>query len=112
MPLTSIYLQALMNPAISPGRMRAISLILIKGYIKDRIESALPIHLSAVVILREIKEKSYDGGITPGCVSTWFSYAVTRWPQRSFALKQSPVSTADLAQNTTLAMTDLQPVSK
>ena len=35
-----------------------------KAYIKERIESALPIHLSAVVILREIKEKGYDGGIT------------------------------------------------
>jgi len=35
-----------------------------KSYIKERIESAMPIHLSAVVILREIKEKGYDGGIT------------------------------------------------
>jgi len=35
-----------------------------KAYIKERIESALPIHLSAVVILREVKEKGYDGGIT------------------------------------------------
>ncbi len=35
-----------------------------KPYIKKRIESALPIHLSAVVILREIKEQGYDGGIT------------------------------------------------
>jgi len=35
-----------------------------KDYIKERIESALPIHLSAVVILREIKEHGYDGGIT------------------------------------------------
>ena len=35
-----------------------------KIYIKERIESALPIHLSAVVIMREIKEQGYDGGIT------------------------------------------------
>ncbi len=35
-----------------------------KHYIKGRIESALPIHLSAVVIMREIKELGYDGGIT------------------------------------------------
>jgi len=35
-----------------------------KAYIKQRIESALPIHLSAVVIMREIKEQGYDGGIT------------------------------------------------
>jgi transposase len=35
-----------------------------KPYIKERIESALPIHLSAVVMMREIKEHSYDGGIT------------------------------------------------
>jgi len=35
-----------------------------KTYIKERIESALPIRLSAVVILREIKEQGYKGGIT------------------------------------------------
>ena len=35
-----------------------------KAYIKERIESALPIHLSAVVMMREIKEHGYDGGIT------------------------------------------------
>lgn len=35
-----------------------------KAYIKERIESALPIHLSAVVIMREVKEKGYNGGIT------------------------------------------------
>lgn len=35
-----------------------------KAYIKERIESALPVHLSAVVILREIKDQGYDGGIT------------------------------------------------
>ncbi|MEE9303408.1 MAG: IS21 family transposase [Thiotrichaceae bacterium] len=35
-----------------------------KVYIKERIESALPIHLSAVVIMREIKEQGYDGSIT------------------------------------------------
>lgn len=35
-----------------------------KNYIKERIESALPIHLSAVVIQREINEKGYNGGIT------------------------------------------------
>ena len=35
-----------------------------KDYIKERIESALPIHLSAVVIMREIKGQGYEGGIT------------------------------------------------
>ena len=35
-----------------------------KVYIKERIESALPIRLSAIVILREINEHGYDGGIT------------------------------------------------
>jgi transposase len=35
-----------------------------KAYIKDRIESALPIQLSAVVIMREINERGYSGGIT------------------------------------------------
>jgi len=35
-----------------------------KPYIKQRIESAMPIHLSAVVILREIKAQGYNGGIT------------------------------------------------
>jgi len=35
-----------------------------KAYIKERIESAMPIHLSAVVMMREIKEHGYDGGIT------------------------------------------------
>jgi len=35
-----------------------------KPYIKDRIESALPIQLSAVVVMREIKERGYNGGIT------------------------------------------------
>lgn len=35
-----------------------------KTYIKERIESALPVHLSAVVMMREIKQHGYDGGIT------------------------------------------------
>jgi len=35
-----------------------------KKYISERIDSALPIHLSAVVILREIKKQGYQGGIT------------------------------------------------
>ncbi|PCI68501.1 MAG: transposase [Piscirickettsiaceae bacterium] len=35
-----------------------------KVYIKERIESALPIHLSAVVIMREIKERGYGGALT------------------------------------------------
>ena len=35
-----------------------------KPYIKERIEAASPIHLSAVVIMREIKEQGYNGGIT------------------------------------------------
>jgi len=34
-----------------------------KAYIKKRIESASPVHLSAVVIFREIKKQGYGGGI-------------------------------------------------
>jgi transposase len=35
-----------------------------KKYVNERIGSAMPIHLSAVVIMREIKEQGYEGGIT------------------------------------------------
>jgi transposase len=35
-----------------------------KKYVDERIGSAMPIHLSAVVIMREIKEHGYEGGIT------------------------------------------------
>jgi len=35
-----------------------------KSYLEQRIASATPIHLSAVVLMREIKTKGYDGGIT------------------------------------------------
>ncbi len=35
-----------------------------KDYLKERVALAVPIHLSAVVLLREIKAQGYDGGIT------------------------------------------------
>ncbi|MFQ5356725.1 MAG: IS21 family transposase, partial [Mariprofundaceae bacterium] len=35
-----------------------------KDYIKQRIALAVPVHLSAVVLLREIQEQGYDGGCT------------------------------------------------
>ncbi|MBL1258978.1 MAG: IS21 family transposase [Thiotrichaceae bacterium] len=35
-----------------------------KDYLKQRIASATPVHLSAVVLMREIKAKGYEGGIT------------------------------------------------
>lgn len=35
-----------------------------KNYLKQRIASATPVHLSAVVLMREIKAKGYEGGIT------------------------------------------------
>jgi transposase len=35
-----------------------------KAYLKQRIEQAAPVHLSGVVLLREIKAQGYDGGIT------------------------------------------------
>lgn len=52
------------KPSYQPRPGVAHKLNPYKPYIKGRIESALPIHLSAVVIVREIKEHGYDGGIT------------------------------------------------
>lgn len=52
------------KPAYQPRAYKSHKLDPYKPYIKERIESALPIHLSAVVIMREIKASGYEGGLT------------------------------------------------
>lgn len=52
------------KPVYQARPVKAHKLDPYKPYIKQRIESASPIHLSAVVIMREIKEQGYEGGIT------------------------------------------------
>ncbi len=46
------------RPAV-PGKLSAH-----EGWLAERVRSALPERLSAVVLLRELRERGYDGGIT------------------------------------------------
>lgn len=47
-----------------PRRPRPAKLDAYKDYVRDRIERAGTVHLSATVLLREIRTQGYDGGIT------------------------------------------------
>lgn len=52
------------KPTYAKRPARATKLDPYKPYIRERIAQASPIHLSGVVILREIKAQGYDGGIS------------------------------------------------
>jgi len=52
------------QPVYQPRPPKSHKLDAYKVYIKQRIETALPVHLNAVVIMREIIDQGYDGGIT------------------------------------------------
>ena len=57
-------LQELDSPVYQSRPLTEHKLDAHKPYINERIKNAHPVHLSAVVIMREIKEQGYRGGIT------------------------------------------------
>ena len=52
------------QPQYAARPVTSQKLDLYKDYLKERVALAAPVHLSAVVLMREIKEQGYDGGIT------------------------------------------------
>jgi len=52
------------KPCYTPRPKRPMKLDPYRDYIKQRLADAAPVRLSAVVIMREIKEKGYTGGIS------------------------------------------------
>jgi len=58
------YLRATGSPQYGPREPRATKLDPFKDYLKERIRSAQPDWIPAVVLLREIQELGYPGGLT------------------------------------------------